>query len=194
MAQASNNAENLGTDTEKLREIITKLDAELKEKNLENIQYATSVQEKDSCIDQLEMKLKEVQGDLKIEKSYSGKIKEYYEQEKETNKVKTAKLLEIGASTLLQKKQIDKLNLDQVALKFENGQQAESIKMQTKKIFELGLRKSIFEKEKTGYEDIVKLQACQLLEEATIRHNLTNRIIEIEIIKAELERKLKLQI
>ena len=66
--------------------------------------------------------------------------------------------------------------------------------MQTKKIFELGLRKNIFEKEKIGQEDIVKLQASQLLEEATIRHNLTNRIIEIEIIKAELERKLKIQI
>ena len=64
--------------------------------------------------------MRKIEGDLKMEKSYSGKIKEYYEQEKETNKVKTAKLLELGAvltrtgaSTLLyllQKKQIDKLN------------------------------------------------------------------------------------
>lgn len=47
------------------------------------------------------MKVKEIEGDLKMEKSYSRKIKECFEQEKATNKIKTDKLLQLGASTLL---------------------------------------------------------------------------------------------
>lgn len=43
MAQATNTAENLGNDTEKLKEIISKLDEELKQKNTSNIELTTNV-------------------------------------------------------------------------------------------------------------------------------------------------------